>query len=1524
MDLLGTMMSYRVLHARKNKNTPRIPFRRELSLEFLEDRLTPAAPTVATLSPTSLTPVSAVLGGTVSNDGGLLVIKRGVVFSLTSQNANPTIGGAGVMQVDAPPYANLGAFYVTVGNLAANNNYTFRAFAINPDGTGYAPPATFVAPPGIVMPNSTVTPQSPTDWATLNQVLFFQPTPGQTLPGSNTPIPTIPEKQVTITNNMTTTVYPFMRDAASTLDDLAASKDLPENQRIYQGLYDPIDQMFQEYRGYLGFNINGANYLGLPPGMTITVSVPLVFWDGARFEIGIDGTYLVNSAQVGAELLSPNPYQYYDRNPDGSSTARVALPALSSSNGPIGANGQAATGMVMWYRQGLNNQTDRHQIAPQQAKAPANDAPTQLTEWTMRDPVLSILNPNIDKSHPNFGETHANINYDVSYVDSMALPVAMEALDVPIAVQTVPPLDPRNPNPGPRLPFGWIGAAQTPEEFQAAIAAFTSTGPQNGLGSYFDGKGWPTYDLPGSAFPAGAPPIKIPSGQDAIQDTPLADKSSSYDILANLYMLTSGGTTAKQVVGGAAAFSDGSNTLYIVATPDQQAKLEQELQRGMILTMAGGSGGPAVPAGTKILTIGPNDQGFVYTTYNETFRVLQVGLNNAIPTSGTSTFGYNLARERKDYATSRMIDIWYTWAQYYVQHVGGTPYSNQAGASLTTDPKMPNNVIKLNVPASSVTGLRPGMLVTGSADSGIAALRADGTGATTILSIDPDGVTLHLSQAVGVSAPGSTYTFALPTMSSPGMVGFDQATPLAGFNPTDGEIAGVPKILDFAQNVYQLLSLMSQVPDTGNGPISTQILGNVIGGNIAYETLNPDVFHNTEVAYRTKIKSLLRGVNDFNVQNDQTTWYPRPDQGTAGQTFNAYNLDPFVWFVHKQMGLSGYGFSLDDDTADVSGNFSTKLGIAIGGLNGLPNQFEWTNPVGYGPVTGTGTVKSAQEIAGFSPYMFFSVLPYNKPEQIPGSNISGVGVPPGTSLADFGNGGLYAYSYFVTNSGSTPADRLQIPPLALNATSQFTFRGNGRVNYGPNTFVLPAGVTQAVAPYMNALVGLTIPNGSTFQITTPIGTQTSYTQQFEQLARVSIVPTAALNASGHGPAAFVDNAPLPDLVTIVDGVLHVGRANIVDGWLTGIGTIEGNLNLFGPVAGYADPIEMKPVDKEPVDTSWNNLKNTIRATSGGFLAAGRRGATAGDPPTPGKLTVTGDVSLFGATFTVFAKGATTQGADYSWVDSAGRVNLGNSKLAISLAGFNPKMGNTLTILTAAKGIAGKFSQGDSITVNGFTFSITYNANSVVLTTTAVAGPVTQFYRSILNRDPEPAAETYWTNQLNSGTSRFAVVQSIYDSAEHRGKQVDGYYQSFFNRSADEAGRANWISALQGGLNENEVQAGFLTSAEYRSLHPDVASFVNGVFQDVLDREVDAAGLAFWQNVASTPVGQSLFASNILNCDEEDKQDVDEAYQRRLDRTPDAVGLANWLAILSQNTVSSEVVDLALLASDEFVGIGFEV
>jgi hypothetical protein len=1316
--------------------------------QVLEDRLAPAAPMPYDPKSMSITSLSALLGGTIdaAHNGGLLIQVRGVVYSTTA-NTDATLrlgtGNKNVIEVDAPANLADGPFMVTVGPLTPGTKYYFRAFATNGTlpanndfQTGYTDILNFTTNPGsaqenrIKMPSSTVNPSDP---AAVNSVLFIQPTAGETWkrPDGTTTftIPQIPAKQITFTNNLTTTVYPFMRDAAATVDPMASG------QGVFQGEYDPIDQINEEYRGYIGYQLNGVNYLGLLPGMTITVKVPLVFWDGARCEIATDATYLVNNLKVNSgEPLAPvpNPFQYYAFNKDGTTpTARVALPAVSIDNAPAGVT----TGMVMWYREGINSQTPPPLKVkpPEQALAPVGDAPSQLIEWTIRDPVLSTLNPNIDLLHANHGETHANINYDVSYVDNMALPVAMEALDVPVPVQTVPPLDPRNPNPGPRLPYGWIGAALTLPEFQNAVNNIITTG----LGQYFGASnGWPTYYFPANRFPDGTP-LKIPSGQDVLSDSPLVHHTTSYDApITNHYLLTSGGTSAIQVPGAGGGWSRGT-TLYLLAdTLSAQQNLQNQLQTNMVVT------GGNVPVDKTTVTVQSIDETdpahFNFTDFDPgdgvMRKVLKVTLNfdgptKSLPDSGKQENGYTFTRPTTDYASTALIKLWYTWANWYVNHLPSTAV-DQKDLEATTIPDpdpnkkgITNNVIQLK-DAVADKSLVPGMLVTGPGFAG---------GATTILSIDSDNRTIHLSQAITLGITNK-WSFFKPTMTSPAIAGWDPANELTPFTPVDNQAAGVPHVLQFAQNAYQLLSLMSQVPDENTKPVD--ILHNVIGGNITKPGLNPDGNHNTEVAFRDMIKSLLRGVNDFTQETDQVIqWYPDPgldDSQRTGQHFNIYNLDPFVWLVHKKMGLSGYGFSLDDDAADISGNFSTKLGVAIGGLNGLPNHFEWSNGAPYGPVSTMATVLSAKypnippppqitvnEIAKLPPYSFFSLQPYNANEKVLGANLSGVGVPANTSLLGFANGGLYSYSYFATDqhppATSNPLEGFNNTPP--NNTYLFTMLGLGTADA---TLTYKNGIAQVAAPYMNTLGDVNISAGNTLQVKAQFGLLTSYTQANEQNARVSMVATPD-SSGGKATPKFKENAPLPSLNTTVNGTLNAARVEIVNGRLAGKGTINGTLLVFGAVSGYDNGIELKPVNGEPVDTSWNNTTNIIRKTNGGSLLA----ADSTDTSTakPGKLR-TGDVIMYGAKvatdgakFKVIANGATTAGTDYGQVISSGKVSLGGSNLVLYRdINYIPKAGDTLTILTAANGITGQFAQGTSVmdSTNTFRFNIKYTANSVEL------------------------------------------------------------------------------------------------------------------------------------------------------------------------------------------------------------------
>jgi len=54
--------------------------------------------------------------------------------------------------------------------------------------------------------------------------------------------------------------------------------------------------------------------------------------------------------------------------------------------------------------------------------------------------------------------------------------------------------------------------------------------------------------------------------------------------------------------------------------------------------------------------------------------------------------------------------------------------------------------------------------------------------------------------------------------------------------------------------------------------------------------------------------------------------------------------------VHVKLGFSGYGFSVDDDTADVGAGGATELQLTVSGTGGLKNKNPWTIQAPYGPV----------------------------------------------------------------------------------------------------------------------------------------------------------------------------------------------------------------------------------------------------------------------------------------------------------------------------------------------------------------------------------------------------------------------------------------------------------------------------------------------------------------------------------------------------------------------------------------------
>ena len=78
-------------------------------------------------------------------------------------------------------------------------------------------------------------------------------------------------------------------------------------------------------------------------------------------------------------------------------------------------------------------------------------------------------------------------------------------------------------------------------------------------------------------------------------------------------------------------------------------------------------------------------------------------------------------------------------------------------------------------------------------------------------------------------------------------------------------------------------------------------------------------------------------------------------------------------------------------------------------------------------------------------------------------------------------------------------------------------------------------------------------------------------------------------------------------------------------------------------------------------------------------------------------------------------------------------------------------------------------------------------------------------------------------------------------------QVTRLYDTVFDRAPDDAGLTFWTNALRVGVGLDDVAELFVASPEFRDRYGDIGAgeFVNLLYQNVLDREPDPEGQAFW-------------------------------------------------------------------------------
>lgn len=133
--------------------------------------------------------------------------------------------------------------------------------------------------------------------------------------------------------------------------------------------------------------------------------------------------------------------------------------------------------------------------------------------------------------------------------------------------------------------------------------------------------------------------------------------------------------------------------------------------------------------------------------------------------------------------------------------------------------------------------------------------------------------------------------------------------------------------------------------------------------------------------------------------------------------------------------------------------------------------------------------------------------------------------------------------------------------------------------------------------------------------------------------------------------------------------------------------------------------------------------------------------------------------------------------------------------------------------------------------------------------------VTLLYQNVLHRAPDTEGLANWAGAMAAGTSRESVVVGFSQSAEFIAAsnpqddfgQVYRLYASTLDRAPDAGGFDNWINALGGGMTLLEAAGGFVGSAEFQANYGalDDATFVELLYNNVLDRASDPGGLASW-------------------------------------------------------------------------------
>ena len=112
--------------------------------------------------------------------------------------------------------------------------------------------------------------------------------------------------------------------------------------------------------------------------------------------------------------------------------------------------------------------------------------------------------------------------------------------------------------------------------------------------------------------------------------------------------------------------------------------------------------------------------------------------------------------------------------------------------------------------------------------------------------------------------------------------------------------------------------------------------------------------------------------------------------------------------------------------------------------------------------------------------------------------------------------------------------------------------------------------------------------------------------------------------------------------------------------------------------------------------------------------------------------------------------------------------------------------------------------------------------------------------------------------LNVERLQFKDMNVVFDVISSNGPAAYRLYGGAFDRTPDEAGFRYWAQTLDAGVSLNKVAGAFIGSQEFIARYGNNlsnAAFVDALYQNVLHRPGEAAGVAYWNDVLNKNLGE---------------------------------------------------------------------